>query len=210
MHIAAAIEINNRLLPSLQKFLDALRSKQKEFESIIKIGRTHTMDAVPMTLGQEFGAFVEQIDMCIARLKQTLPDVYKLALGGSAVGTGLNTTEGYGEDVAVEIEKITGLPFVSAPNKFEALACNDAMVQLSGALNTCAVAVMRIANDIRFLGSGPRCGLAELILPSNEPGSSIMPGKVNPTQCEAITMVCAQVMGNHTTVTIAGSNGHFQ
>lgn len=210
MHIAAATEVTQRLVPSLQKFLDAIRAKQKEFESIIKIGRTHTMDAVPMTLGQEFSSYAEQIEMSIKRIEQCLPDVYKLALGGSAVGTGLNTTEGYGEDVAAQIHTLTGLPFISAPNKFEALACNDALVQLSGALNSYAVALMRIANDIRFLGSGPRCGISELILPSNEPGSSIMPGKVNPTQCEAVTMVCAQVMGNHTTVSIAGSNGHFQ
>lgn len=210
MHIAAAIEVNKTYIPALKHLLQALRKKEEEFTKLIKIGRTHTMDAVPMTLGQEFSAWAQQVEYSIARVKSALPDVYELAIGGTAVGTGLNSFEGFGEDVSAELSKMTGLPFKSAPNKFESLASNDALVQLSGALNTFAASLMKIANDIRFLGSGPRCGLGELFLPSNEPGSSIMPGKVNPTQAESATMVAAHVIGNHTAVTVAGSNGHFQ
>eukprot|EP01080_Neovahlkampfia_damariscottae_P011367 gene11367-4535_t len=210
MHIAAATFINSELLPSMFKLRDALKKKQDEWEKIIKIGRTHTQDAVPLTLGQEFSAYVAQIEYGIKRVEDALPDLYLLAIGGTAVGTGLNTIEGFAEDVAAVIAKETGLPFSTAPNKFEALASQDACVHMSGALNTIACSFMKIANDIRFLGSGPRCGLFELELPQNEPGSSIMPGKVNPTQCEAATMVCAQVMGNHVAISVGGSNGHFQ
>ncbi|KAN0030594.1 hypothetical protein ACTA71_009234 [Dictyostelium dimigraforme] len=210
MHIAAAISINEKLLPALEMLLAAMRVKQNEFNHIIKIGRTHLQDATPLTLGQEFSGYCTQIEYGILRIKDTLPRLYNLAQGGTAVGTGLNTPVGFDVDIASEVAKFTGLPFKTAPNKFEALAAHDAMVEVSGALNTIAVSLMKIANDIRFLGSGPRCGLGELILPENEPGSSIMPGKVNPTQCEAMTMVCAQVMGNNTTVSIAGSNGHFE
>merc|ERR1712187_316777 len=177
---------------------------------IIKIGRTHLMDATPLTLGQEFSGYAQQIEHGIGRVKNTLPNVYKLAQGGTAVGTGLNTKEGFDVLVAQEVAKFTGLPFVTAPNKFEALAAHDAMVEVSGALNVLAASLMKIAHDIRMLSSGPRCGLGEILLPENEPGSSIMPGKVNPTQCEAMTMVCAQVMGNNTTVSVGGSNGHFE
>jgi fumarate hydratase class II len=210
MHIAAAVEVHKTYIPALKHLSQELRKKEKEYKDIIKIGRTHTMDAVPMTVGQEFSAWAQQVDYAIERVQSALPHVLELAIGGTAVGTGLNSYEGFGEEVSAELSKLTGLPFKSAPNKFEALASNDALVQLSGALNTYAAALMKIANDIRFLGSGPRCGLAELYLPSNEPGSSIMPGKVNPTQAESATMVAAHVMGNHTAVTIAGSNGHFQ
>nr|XP_033791258.1 fumarate hydratase, mitochondrial isoform X1 [Geotrypetes seraphini] len=210
MHIAAAQEVHEVLLPGLQKLHDALAAKSKEFTDIIKIGRTHTQDAVPLTLGQEFSAYVQQVEYGIARIKAALPRVYALAAGGTAVGTGLNTRIGFAEKVAAKVAELTGLPFVTAPNKFEALAAHDALVELSGAVNTVACSLMKIANDIRFLGSGPRSGLGELILPENEPGSSIMPGKVNPTQCEALTMVAAQVMGNHVAVTIGGSNGHFE
>ncbi|EAL67227.1 fumarate hydratase [Dictyostelium discoideum AX4] len=210
MHIAAAISINEKLVPALEMLLAAMRTKQNEFNHIIKIGRTHLQDATPLTLGQEFSGYCTQIEYGIQRIKDTLPRLYNLAQGGTAVGTGLNTPVGFDVDIASEVAKFTGLPFKTAPNKFEALAAHDAMVEVSGALNTVAVSLMKIANDIRFLGSGPRCGLGELILPENEPGSSIMPGKVNPTQCEAMTMVCAQVMGNNTTVSIAGSNGHFE
>ncbi|KAN0028455.1 hypothetical protein ACTFIV_010300 [Dictyostelium citrinum] len=210
MHIAAAISINEKLIPALEMLLAAMRTKQNEFNHIIKIGRTHLQDATPLTLGQEFSGYCTQIEYGIQRIKDTLPRLYNLAQGGTAVGTGLNTPVGFDVDIASEVAKFTGLPFKTAPNKFEALAAHDAMVEVSGALNTVAVSLMKIANDIRFLGSGPRCGLGELILPENEPGSSIMPGKVNPTQCEAMTMVCAQVMGNNTTVSIAGSNGHFE
>ncbi|KAM9985334.1 hypothetical protein ACTFIZ_008855 [Dictyostelium cf. discoideum] len=210
MHIAAAISINEKLIPALEMLLAAMRTKQNEFSHIIKIGRTHLQDATPLTLGQEFSGYCTQIEYGIQRIKDTLPRLYNLAQGGTAVGTGLNTPVGFDVDIASEVAKFTGLPFKTAPNKFEALAAHDAMVEVSGALNTVAVSLMKIANDIRFLGSGPRCGLGELILPENEPGSSIMPGKVNPTQCEAMTMVCAQVMGNNTTVSIAGSNGHFE
>merc|ERR1719322_319120 len=210
MHIATAVEIHTVLLPGLKKLHDALDAKAKEFADIIKIGRTHTQDATPLTLGQEFGGYVAQIRMGIERIEATLPRLYLLAAGGTAVGTGLNTRIGFAEKVAAKVSDLTGLPFVTAPNKFEALASHDAMVEVSGACNVVACSIMKIANDIRFLGSGPRCGLGELSLPENEPGSSIMPGKVNPTQCEAITMVCAQVMGNHVAVSVGGSNGHFE
>lgn len=211
MHVAAVTEVNHRLLPALTKFHEALRAKQMEFDSIIKIGRTHLQDATPLTLGQEFSGYGCQIRNAIARIEQALePRMYELALGGTAVGTGLNTVKGWDVKVAQEISKITNLPFRTAPNKFESLATHDACLQLSGALNTLAASCMKIANDIRFLASGPRCGLGELSLPENEPGSSIMPGKVNPTQCEAMTMVAAQVMGNHVGVTIGAANGHFE
>uniref|UniRef100_A0AC35TM68 Fumarate hydratase n=1 Tax=Rhabditophanes sp. KR3021 TaxID=114890 RepID=A0AC35TM68_9BILA len=210
MHIAAAIEINHRLLPSLELLKESLDKKAKEFAKIIKIGRTHTQDAVPLTLGQEFSAYVTQIENGIKRVKVTLPHLYQLAAGGTAVGTGLNTRIGFAEDVATTVSKLTGLPFETAPNKFEALAAHDALVEVHGALNVVAVSLMKIANDIRFLGSGPRCGLGELSLPENEPGSSIMPGKVNPTQCESLTMIACQVFGNQVAVTVGGSNGHFE
>merc|ERR1711988_299570 len=210
MHIAVAVEIHNVLLPGIKYLHDALDAKAKEYENIIKIGRTHTQDATPLTLGQEFSGYVTQMAFGIERIKATLPRLYLLAAGGTAVGTGLNTRKGFAEKVASKVSDLTGLPFLTAPNKFEALACHDVMVEVSGALNVVACSIMKIANDIRFLGSGPRCGLGELSLPENEPGSSIMPGKVNPTQCEAITMVAAQVMGNHVAVTVGGSNGHFE
>lgn len=210
MHIAAVQEIHRVLIPGLTKLHDALLEKEKEFNPIIKIGRTHTQDATPLTLGQEFSGYRQQLAMSISRVEAILPNLYKLALGGTAVGTGLNTTDGYDKEIASVIAQETGLPFVTAPNKFEALAAHDAIVEASGALNTIACSIMKIANDIRFLGSGPRSGLGELTLPANEPGSSIMPGKVNPTQCEAITMVCAQVMGNHTAITVGGLSGHFE
>merc|ERR1712122_298393 len=210
MHIATAVEIHTVLLPGLKKLHDALDAKAQEFADIIKIGRTHTQDATPLTLGQEFSGYVTQLDFGMDRINATLPRLYMLASGGTAVGTGLNTRIGFAEKVASEVSNITGLPFVTAPNKFEALAAHDAMVEVSGALNVLACSIMKIANDLRFLASGPRCGLGELSLPENEPGSSIMPGKVNPTQCEAITMVAAQVMGNHVAVTVGGSNGHFE
>jgi len=203
-------EIANRLLPQLKYLEDCLSAKVASWQGIVKIGRTHTQDATPLMLSQEFSAYVTQLQHSQERIKATLPHLCMLAQGGTAVGTGLNCTEGFDKAVAAEIAEITKLPFVTAPNKFEALSANDAVVFTSGALNAVAVSLMKIANDIRFLGSGPRCGLGELELPENEPGSSIMPGKVNPTQCEAMTMVCCQVMGNHTAVTIAGSNGHFQ
>ncbi|XP_015438433.1 PREDICTED: fumarate hydratase, mitochondrial-like isoform X2 [Dufourea novaeangliae] len=210
MHISVALEIDRVLLPGMMCLREALNEKSTEWKDIIKIGRTHTQDAVPLTLGQEFSGYVTQMTNSITRVKNTLPHLYQLALGGTAVGTGLNTPKGFAEKAAAKIAELTGLPFVTAPNKFEALAAHDAMVEVSGALNTVAVSLMKIANDIRFLGSGPRCGLGELSLPENEPGSSIMPGKVNPTQCEALTMVCCQVMGNHVATTIGGSNGHFE
>lgn len=210
MHIAAASEINHLLLPALKHLHKALDDKAKAFESIIKIGRTHLQDATPLTLGQEFSGYAKQIENGIRRIKSCLPALYELAQGGTAVGTGINSKQGFAEEFAAEVASYTGLPFVTAPNKFEALAAHDALVETSGALNVIAVSLMKIANDIRLLGSGPRCGIGEILLPENEPGSSIMPGKVNPTQCEALTMVAAQVMGNHTTVSVAGSNGHFE
>ena len=210
MHIAAAVELNRMLLPALDHLHQALSAKAKSFADIIKIGRTHTQDATPMTLGQEFSGYAAQIGYGITRIKSVLPRLYELAQGGTAVGTGLNSKVGFAEGFAREVSKITNLPFVTAPNKFEALAAHDAIVEASGMLNVLAASLMKIANDIRFLGSGPRSGLFELSLPENEPGSSIMPGKVNPTQCEALTMVCCQVMGNNVTITVAGSNGHFE
>ncbi|XP_017073896.1 probable fumarate hydratase, mitochondrial [Drosophila eugracilis] len=210
IHISVGMELNERLLPSVTHLRDALKSKSDEFKDIIKIGRTHMMDAVPLTLGQEFSGYTQQLTYGLDRIKCCLPRVYELALGGTAVGTGLNTHKGFAEKVAKRIAELTCLPFVSAPNKFEALAARDTMVEVHGILNTIAVSLMKIANDIRLLGSGPRCGLGELMLPENEPGSSIMPGKVNPTQCESMTMLCAQVMGNQVAVSIGGSNGHFE
>eukprot|EP00188_Purpureofilum_apyrenoidigerum_P003555 Plantae.Rhodophyta-Purpureofilum_apyrenoidigerum.ctg37560.p1 GENE.Plantae.Rhodophyta-Purpureofilum_apyrenoidigerum.ctg37560~~Plantae.Rhodophyta-Purpureofilum_apyrenoidigerum.ctg37560.p1 ORF type:complete len:525 (-),score=94.18 Plantae.Rhodophyta-Purpureofilum_apyrenoidigerum.ctg37560:168-1574(-) len=210
MHIAVAVDLNERLIPSVGALADALESKSSQFSDIIKIGRTHCQDAVPLTVGQEFSAYVQQLRYGVERVHGTLPRVYNLAIGGTAVGTGLNTFKGFDEKICAELERLTGLPFKPAPNKFEALAAHDALVEVSGALNTLACSLMKIANDIRLLGSGPRCGLGELELPENEPGSSIMPGKVNPTQCEAMTMVCAQVMGNTVAVSVGGSNGHFE
>jgi fumarate hydratase, class II len=210
MHIAAVEQVHHELLPALEHLLAALQAKMEEFREIIKIGRTHLQDATPLTLGQEFSGYAQQIRYGIVRVKQTVPRLYELAQGGTAVGTGLNSFPGFAERFAEEVARITGLPFVTAQNKFEALATEDASVELSGALNVLAVSLTKIANDIRLLGSGPRCGLGELRLPENEPGSSIMPGKVNPTQCEAMTMVCAQVMGNHVTVTISGATGHLE
>ena len=221
------------MIPGIKKLHDALDAKAKEYNDIIKIGRTHTQDATPLTLGQEFSGYVTQLKFSLDRIEATLPRLYMLAAGGTAVGTGLNTRKGFAEkvlhtllfglcisydinkgnfefQVASKVSEITGLPFVTAPNKFEALAAHDAMVEVSGALNVISCSIMKIANDLRFLASGPRCGLGELSLPENEPGSSIMPGKVNPTQCESITMVAAQVMGNHVAVTVGGSNGHFE
>jgi fumarate hydratase class II len=210
MHIAAAEAIVHLLLPALERLRGALSRKSQQFAHIIKIGRTHTQDATPMTLGQEFSGYVAQVEYGIRRLKESSEYLFELAQGGTAVGTGLNCPVGFAERFAAHVAEITGLPFRTAPNKFEALAAHDAYVFVHGALNTLAVSLFKIANDIRFLGSGPRSGLGELSLPENEPGSSIMPGKVNPTQSEAMTMVCAQVMGNHTAVTIAGSQGHFE
>ena len=210
MHIAAAEQVHHDVLPALEHLLAALRVKQAAFDPIIKIGRTHTQDATPLTLGQEFSGYAQQVENGLKRIRLCQPGLLELAQGGTAVGTGLNAPVGFAELVAAKIAAITGLPFVSAPNKFEALAAHDAMVFSHGALNTVAGALFKIANDIRFLGSGPRSGLGELSLPENEPGSSIMPGKVNPTQCEALTMVCTQVFGNHTTLTFAGASGHFE
>ncbi len=210
MHIAAVDRIETLLLPALRHLHDALDDRRKAFAQVIKIGRTHTQDAVPLTLGQEFSGYVQQMKYGIDRVKQTLPRLSELAQGGTAVGTGLNAPKGFDKAFAARVSDITGFRFRTARNKFEALAANDAAVEASGALNVLAASLMKIANDIRFLGSGPRSGLGELILPANEPGSSIMPGKVNPTQCEALTMVCCQVIGNHTAVTVAGSNGHFE
>lgn len=210
MHIAAVEQLHHELLPALSYLKDALHQKSTAFMGIIKVGRTHLQDATPLTLGQEFSAYVVQLHKGIERIQRTLPNLYELAQGGTAVGTGLNTRKEFAEAFALKVSELTGLPFVTAPNKFEALSAHDALVELSGALNVIAVSFMKIANDIRLLGSGPRCGFGELLLPENEPGSSIMPGKVNPTQCEALTMVAAQVMGNHVTISIAGSNGHFQ
>jgi fumarate hydratase class II len=210
MHIACAEELHHRLLPALQFLRNALNDKAQAWARIIKIGRTHTQDATPLTLGQEFSGYTQQVENGIARIEQTLPALMQLAQGGTAVGTGLNAPEGFAEMVAERIAAITQLRFTSAPNKFEALAAHDAMVFSHGAINTVAASLFKIANDIRFLGSGPRSGLGELSLPENEPGSSIMPGKVNPTQCEALTMVCTQVFGNHAALTFAGSQGHFE
>ncbi|XP_023167784.1 probable fumarate hydratase, mitochondrial [Drosophila hydei] len=209
-HISVALELNKRLKPSISYLRDALHCKAVDYKDIIKIGRTHLMDAVPMTLGQEFSGYAQQLTNGLARIDACLPRVYELALGGTAVGTGLNTPKGFAEKVSARIAELTSLPFVTAPNFFEALAARDAMVEVHGVLNTIAVSLMKIANDIRFLGSGPRCGLGELSLPENEPGSSIMPGKVNPTQCESLTMICAQVMGNQVAVTVGGAFGHFE
>ncbi len=210
MHIAAAHEAIANLIPALTKLHGALDAKAQEFGAIVKIGRTHLQDATPMTLGQEFSGYAKQIEYGIARVEATLPRVLELAQGGTAVGTGINSKVGFAEEFAAQVAAETGHAFVTAPNKFEALAAHDAMVEISGALNVLAVSLMKIANDIRLLGSGPRSGLGELSLPANEPGSSIMPGKVNPTQCEAMTMVCAQVIGNHMTVTVAGTHGHLE
>ena len=210
MHIATASTAHNTLIPNLRKLVDAIDVKIGEFEGIIKIGRTHTQDATPLTLSQEFSGYRHQVQKGIDRIEKSLEDIYELAQGGTAVGTGLNTSVGWDTTVAKYIAKETKLPFVSAPNKFEALASHDAMVEMSGSLKTLAAGLFKIANDIRFLGSGPRCGLGELILPENEPGSSIMPGKVNPTQCEALTQVCVQVIGNDAAVGLAGSQGHFE
>ncbi|WP_454916953.1 class II fumarate hydratase [Xanthobacter sediminis] len=210
MHVAAAEEVVQRLLPALKKLHDALDAKAKQWAGVIKIGRTHTQDATPLTLGQEFSGYTQQVANGIARIEMTLPGLMQLAQGGTAVGTGLNAPVGFAEKVAAKIAEITGLAFTSAPNKFEALAAHDAMVFTHGAINTVAASLFKIANDIRLLGSGPRSGLGELALPENEPGSSIMPGKVNPTQCEAMTQVCAQVFGNHATLTFADSQGHFE
>ena len=210
MHIAAAEEIMHLLVPSLNKLANALNDKKQAFKDIIKIGRTHTQDATPLTLGQEFSGYVAMVENSIKRVEATLPKLYELAQGGTAVGTGINAKVGFAEGFAEQVAAYTKLPFVTAPNKFEALATHDAMVEAHGALNEVAVSLFKIANDIRLLGSGPRSGLGELSLPENEPGSSIMPGKVNPTQCEALTMVCTQVMGNNTAVSFAGSQGHFE
>ena len=210
MHIAAAMAIVGDLIPALSQLHRALRKKEKAFAHIVKIGRTHTQDATPMTLGQEFSGYAAQVESGIARLRMAVRDLYPLAQGGTAVGTGLNSKPKFARRFAKHVAKITKLPFTSAANKFEALASHDAYVFVHGAINSVATGLFKIANDIRLLGSGPRSGLGELILPENEPGSSIMPGKVNPTQCEAMTMVCCQVFGNHTTITVAGSQGHFE
>ena len=210
MHIAVTIILKQKLLPALHSFHEALLTKEEEFANIIKVGRTHLQDAVPLSLGQEFSGYRAQIAACILWIEQTLPALYELALGATAVGTGLNTHPKFATTVAGIIAELTALPFVSAPNKFAALAAHEPLVMLHGALKTLACALMKIANDIRWLGSGPRCGIGELIIPANEPGSSIMPGKVNPTQCEAMTMVCTQIMGNDTAVTVAASQGNFE
>jgi fumarate hydratase class II len=210
MHIACAERIVHDLLPALKHLHGALEAKVKAFDHIVKIGRTHTQDATPLTLGQEFSGYAQQVKNGIERIEMTLPALMQLAQGGTAVGTGLNAPVGFAEKVAEKIAAITGLGFTSAPNKFEALAAHDAMVFSHGAINTVAASLFKIANDIRFLGSGPRAGLGELALPENEPGSSIMPGKVNPTQCEALTQVCVQVFGNNAALTFAGSQGHFE
>jgi len=210
MHIAIAIETKNKLLPSLELLNKELKKKVSQFRNIVKVGRTHLQDATPLTLGQEFSGYQSQLEDCIFRIKNALNEIYSLAQGGTAVGTGINSKKGFDKKIAKEIKKITKLPFKSAKNKFAALAAHDQIVNFSGTLNTAAVCLMKIANDIRFLGSGPRAGYGELILPANEPGSSIMPGKVNPTQSEAVTMVCVKVIGNHNGITIAGSHGHFE
>ena len=211
MHIAIAQCLIHITIPGLQQLLTSFQNKQQQFDHLIKIGRTHCQDATPITIGQEISGFVQQLTYAIERIRNSaLPSIYRLALGGTAVGTGLNTIEGYDVAIAELIAKETSIPFVTAPNKFEALAAHDSLVEVSGVLNTIACSLNKMANDVRWLASGPRCGLRELSLPENEPGSSIMPGKVNPTQCEAVTMVCAQVMGNHVTVTIGGTQGHLQ
>jgi fumarate hydratase class II len=210
MHIAAVEQLHHALLPSLRRLHSALDVKSRQWDDLVKIGRTHLQDATPLTLGQEFSGYAAQVALAVERVNSSLVRLYPLAQGGTAVGTGVNSGQGFAERFAEAVATYTGLPFTSAPNKFEALAAHDAMVEISGTLNIIAVSLNKIANDIRLLGSGPRSGLGELRLPENEPGSSIMPGKVNPTQCEALTMVCAQVMGNHTTVTIAGAQGHFE
>lgn len=210
MHIAAVEETTHLLIPALENLYQELNNKSKAFIHLIKIGRTHLQDATPLTLGQEFSGYATQIANGVRRAKAILPALYPLAQGGTAVGTGLNSPKGFDEQFAQQVASLTGLPFITAENKFEAIAAHDAIVEASGALNTIAVSLMKIANDIRFLASGPRCGIGEISLPENEVGSSIMPGKVNPTQCEALTMVAAQIMGNHTTITIAGASGHFE
>jgi fumarate hydratase, class II len=210
MHISVAQETTTKLLPSLKVLEKELARKSKEFKNIIKIGRTHLQDATPLSLGQEFSGYYVQLKKCIQRIELSLKEIYFLAQGGTAVGTGINSKKGFDKKIVKEIAKFTKLPFKPAANKFAELAAHDSIVNFSGILNTCAVTLMKISNDIRFLGSGPRAGYGELILPENEPGSSIMPGKVNPTQCEAVTMVCAQVIGNHSGITIAGSHGHFE
>jgi fumarate hydratase class II len=210
MHVAAVELLANRLVPSVRALRDALDHKRAAFDDVVKIGRTHLQDAVPLTLGQEFSGYVAQLDADLRRIDDALPSLYELAIGGTAVGTGLNAPEGFAERCAAQLAKLSGFPFVSAPNKFAALAAHDAVVAASGALRVLAVSLMKIANDLRWAGSGPRCGLGELTLPANEPGSSIMPGKVNPTQCEAMTMVSVQVMGNDTAIGLAGSQGNFE
>ena len=210
MSISVVERIHHHLVPNLSLLRDTLARKSKDFDSVIKIGRTHLMDATPLTLGQEFSGYAQQLTNGIERIESTVPKLAELALGGTAVGTGLNTKKGYDVKVAEHISALTGLPFTTAPNKFEALAAHDAMVMASGALKTIACSLMKIANDVRFLASGPRCGFGEIIIPANEPGSSIMPGKVNPTQCEAVTMVAAQVIGNDTAVSMGGATGHFE
>lgn len=210
MHIAAVEEIHRRLIPMVTKLRDALAAKSEEFKNVIKIGRTHLMDAVPLTLGQEFSGYAQQLTNGLERINNCLPHLSQLALGGTAVGTGLNTHPKFADEATKKISEITGKKFISAPNKFEALAAHDAIVEASGVMKTLAASLMKIANDIRWLGSGPRCGIGEISLPANEPGSSIMPGKVNPTQCEAMTMVCVQVMGNDATINFAGASGNFE
>ena len=210
MHIAAVVEFEQKLLPTIQRLRDALQKKVDAFQHIIKIGRTHLQDATPLTLGQEFSGYVAQLDRNIERINASLPHLKQLAQGGTAVGTGLNTFKGFAEGIAEEVSKMTGTDFITAPNKFEVMAAHDSIVEASGSLNTLACSLFKIAQDIRYLGSGPRCGLGELVLPENEPGSSIMPGKVNPTQCEALTMVAAQVMGNHVATTVGGLSGQFE
>jgi fumarate hydratase class II len=210
MHIATVTAIRQKLLPATESLMGLLQKKSDEFANIVKIGRTHLMDAVPLTLGQEFSGYTTQVDRGRQRIEQCLPHLYELAIGGTAVGTGLNTHPEYAVRVAKKIAELTGLPFISAPNKFEALAAHDAIVQISGALKTLAASLNKIANDIRWLASGPRCGIGEITLPANEPGSSIMPGKVNPTQCEALTMIAAQVIGNDGAITFAGASGNFE
>ena len=210
MHIAIAIRAKGKLLPSLKLLNKELKKKSKQFNEIIKVGRTHLQDATPISLGQEFSGYCSQLDKCIKRIEHALKEIYFLAQGGTAVGTGLNTRKGFDKKIVLELKKMTKLPFKPSENKFAALAAHDSIVNFSGTMNTTAVCLMKIANDIRFLGSGPRAGFGELILPENEPGSSIMPGKVNPTQCEAVTMVCVKVIGNHNGITMAGSHGHFE